>query len=194
MRKLNILAIYRSNKTVFTFKDLSLILSETNRDYLKKMIYRYVKAGKLYPLRRGIYAKDRNYNKLELATKIYTPSYVSFETVLTKAGVIFQYYSKILVASYLSREIVVDNQTYSYKKVKDAILTNQAGIENKENYSVASPERAFLDILYLYKDYHFDNLSSLDWKKVYKILSNYGGDKSMKDKVKRYYEAAKNKN
>lgn len=190
MRRRNILDIYRSSRTVFTFKDLSLILGETDKDYLRKTVYRYMKTGKLYSIRRGIYTKDKNYDKLELATKIYTPSYVSFETVLAKAGVIFQYYSQIFVASYLSREITIDNQTYSYKKIKDAILTNSLGIESKENYSIASPERAFLDILYLYKDYHFDNLAPLNWQKIYKILPIYKR-KIMQKRVERYYEAAK---
>jgi len=41
-------------------------------------------------LRRGLYAKDNSYDKNELATKIYIPSYISFETVLRNAGAIFQ--------------------------------------------------------------------------------------------------------
>lgn len=190
-KKFDILKIYHSQNTVFTAKDIALIWKETNLDTLKARINYYVKTGKLYSMRRGIYAKDKNYDKLELATKVFTPSYVSFETVLARAGVTFQYYSQIFVASYLTREIVIDNQTYSYKKIKDAILTNYAGIESKENYSIASPERAFLDIVYLYKDYHFDNLAPLDWGKVYEILPIYGRNKRMEKKVKQYYEAVK---
>ncbi|MCD6096978.1 type IV toxin-antitoxin system AbiEi family antitoxin domain-containing protein [bacterium] len=193
MKKRDILDIYRSNKTVFSFKDLSLILNETNKNYLKKTIYRYVKAGKLYRLRKGIYAKDKSYNKFELATKVYTPSYITFETVLSRAGIIFQYYSQIFVASYLCREITIDNQVYSYKKIKDDILTNSCGVENKENYSIASPERAFLDTLYLYKDYHFDDISSLDWEKVYKILPIYRGGKALEKRVERYYSLNKSR-
>jgi len=190
MNKSGILKIYSSKNTVFTFKDIALILGETEMDPTKAKINYYVKTGKLYPIRRGIYAKDKNYEKLELATKIYTPSYISFETVLTKAGVVFQYYGQIFVASYLTREITVDGQTYTYKKIKDTILTNHRGIENKENYSIASPERAFLDIIYLYKDYHFDNLSPLKWDRVFEILPIYG-NKRMEKKVKQYYKAAK---
>lgn len=191
MIKSGILKIYNSKNTVFTFKDIALIWRETNADLMKARVNYYVKTGKLYSMRRGIYAKDKNYDKLELATKVFTPSYVSFETVLARAGVVFQYYSQIFVASYLTREIVIDNQTYSYKKIKDAILTNHTGIESKENHSIASPERAFLDIVYLYKDYHFDNLSPLDWDKVYEILPIYGHNKRMEKRVKQYYEAAK---
>ena len=182
--------ILRSNNTVFTFKDISLLWNDTDKKATISAINYYVKTGNLHRIRRGIYAKDKNYNKLELATKIYTPSYVSFETVLTKAGVVFQYYSQIFVASYLTREITADGQKYSYKKIKDTILTNPLGIEIKENYSIASLERAFLDILYLYKDYHFDNLSPLNWDKVFEILPIYD-NKQMEKKVKQYYKAAK---
>jgi len=181
--------ILRSNNTVFTFKDISLIWGNTDKKATISAINYYVKTGDLYRIRRGLYAKDKNYDKLELATKIYTPSYISFETVLVKAGVVFQYYDQIFVASYLTREIIADKQTYSYKKIKDNILTNSAGIEAKENYSIASPERAFLDILYLYKDYHFDNLSSLKWDKVFEILPIYDS-KRMEKKIKQYYKEA----
>lgn len=193
MEKADILNILRSSKTVFSFKEILLSSDETNPALLRKRINYYTKKGELYPIRRGIYAKDKNYEKLELATKIFTPSYVSFETVLGRAGITFQLYGQIFVASYLTREIVADGQTYAYKKIKDKILTNPAGIERRDNYSIASPERAFLDVIYLYKDYHFDNLSPLNWNKVYEILPIYGGNKRMEKKVKEYSEAAKNK-
>jgi len=190
MKKTNILDIFRVNNTVFTFKDLSLILGETDKNYLKKKIYRYVKAKKLYSIRRGLYAKDKNYNKFELATKIYTPSYISFETVLSRAGIIFQFYSQIFVASYLAREITVDGQKHVYKKIKDEILTNHLGIEQKENYAIAIPERAFLDTLYLYKKYHFDNLSPINWKKVFEILPIYQ-NKALEKRIKKYHQEFK---
>ena len=177
----------RLNSAVFTFKDISLIWGETDAKRTKRRIYRYVKSGKLYSVRRGIYAKDKNYDKLELASKIYTPSYISFETVLAKAGIVFQFYAQIFVASYLTREITADKQNYSYKKIKDSVLTNQAGIEKKNNYAIASTERAFLDVLYLNKDYHFDNLSPLDWDKVFEILPIYT-NKRMEKKAKEYQQ------
>ena len=183
--------ILRSNKTVFSAKDIMLLWGEASTNAAKVRINYYAKSGALYRLRRGIYSKDKNYNKLELATNIFTPSYVSFETILAKAGIVFQYYGQIFVASYLTREIVADSQTYSYKRIKDAILTNHIGIENQENYSIAAPERAFLDVIYLYIDYHFDNLSPLSWDKVYGILPIYGGNKRMEKKVKQYHEAFK---
>ena len=185
MKKTFILGIYSSKNTVFSIKDIALLWEEPDAKLVKTRIHRYIKVGKLYSIRRGFYSKNKNYNKNELATKIYTPSYISFETVLGRAGVTFQSYGQIFVASYLTREITPDGQTYSYRKVKESVLTNNAGIEHKDNYSIAIPERAFLDVVYLNKNYHFDNLSVLDWNKVMEILPIYS-NKRMEKEVKTY--------
>lgn len=189
MEKNQLLDLIRLKNTIFTTKDVSLFWGETNVDFVRKKLYRFLKTGKIYSVRKGIYANDKNYNKYELASKIFTPSYVSFETVLVKAGVIFQFYGQIFAASYLTRELIIDEQEYSFKKIKYEILINRAGIEVKDNYFVASPERAFLDVVYLNKEYHFDNLSGLDWSKVLEILPIYGGNQRMKVKINKYQEA-----
>jgi hypothetical protein len=177
--------------TVFTTADLALLWGESNPELVKNRLYRYVKSGGLLRLRRGTYAKDANFDKYELATKIFSPSYVSFETVLRDAGVVFQYYGLVTVASYQTKEIDCSGQKYSFRKIKDDILTNPIGIENKGSCGIASPERAFLDTVYLQKEYHFDNLSALDWKKVDEILPIYGGGKTMLARVNRYRAASK---
>ena len=192
MEKADILSILKSNNTVFSFKEILLASGESNPALLRRRIYSYIKNGQLYGIRRGLYAKDKNYNKLELATKIFIPAYVSFETVLAEAGVTFQHYSQIFVASYQTKEIDCDGQIFSFKKLKTNILNNNSGIENKGFYSIASKERAFLDVVYLNKDYHFDNLSALNWKKVYEVLPIYGGNKRMIKMVKMYHESFQN--
>lgn len=181
--------ILRSNKTVFSFKDLLLLWGGIDKFTAGSRVNYYTKHNDLYHIRRGVYAKDKNYNKYELATKIFTPSYISFETVLGSAGVTFQHYSKIFVASYQNKEIKCDGQTITFKRIKEEILTNNSGIEIKENYSIASTERAFLDVVYLNTDYHFDNLSVLNWDKVYSILLIYGGNKRMEKMVKKFQES-----
>ena len=187
MEKADIFNILRSKASVFTFKDILLATNEAKPLLLKRRLSYYIKKGTLYHIRRGIYAKDKNYDRLELATKIFTPSYVSFETILGQEGIIFQYYSTIFVASYQTKEIVCDGQAYSFKKIKDTILTNNAGIENKGAYWAASKERAFLDMLYLNKDYHFDNLTPLNFDKVLALLPIYN-NKRMAKKVGLYFK------
>jgi hypothetical protein len=117
-----------------------------------------------------VYVKDKNYDKLELAVRVFTPAYVSFETVLAREGLIFQYQDSITVASYLTREIVMDGQKYEYRKIKDSVLTNTDGVMQQENLWIASRERAFLDVLYSKTDYHFDNLRSVNWDTVESLL------------------------
>jgi hypothetical protein len=179
-------AILKSPKTVFTIKDIVLLWQESNPDSTKRRINYYVKKGSFFPIRRGIYAKDANYSKLELATRIFTPSYVSFETVLAKEGMVFQRYDPIFIASYTTREININDQVFSYKKIKDMALTNGVGVEHSGETSVATKERAFLDIIYVNNNYHFDNLRSLDWNRVFEILPIYENKRMVKTVNKIY--------
>ncbi len=179
-------AILRSPRTVFSFRDICLLWGTTNTKAAIEMVNYYVRTGGLYRIRRAIYAKDKNYEELELASRIFIPSYVSFETVLVKSGINFQHYDQIFVASYLTREIIVDNQTYHYRKIKNTVLIEPAGIIQENGCSIATPERAFLDTIYIQKDYHFDNLLSLNWEKVFQLLPMYG-NKRMEAKVREFY-------
>jgi predicted transcriptional regulator of viral defense system len=181
--------ILLSSQTVFTFKEL-LLTWNIDKNTARSRISYYLRKGDLYPIRRGLYAKNKNYDRFELATKIYTPAYISFETVLGSAGITFQYYDQIFVASYQSNELTADHQKLVFKMLKSSILLNSAGVENKGTYFIASPERAFLDVVYLNKEYHFDNLSPLDWDKVNEIVPIYES-KSMLEKVSKYREVEK---
>lgn len=179
--------LLRSSRTVFSAKDAALLWEEDRKQTVTSRLDKYVRVGKLIRVRRGIYAKDKNYDHFELATRIYTPSYISFETVLTRAGINFQYYDTIFVASYVTREIKITGQKISFIRMKNYVLTSTTGIEQVEGYSVASKERAFLDRIYISKDYHFDHLDVLDWDKVFEILLMYN-NKRLEKKVREYFE------
>ena len=182
-------AILRSSKTVFTLKDISLMWQDSDTDAARVRLNYYVGKGDLYRLRRGLYAKNKKYEKLELATRIFTPSYISFESVLNKEGLIFQYHSEITVASYLTRTLSIDEQVYSYKKIKEAVLTNSMGIEHNRETSIATKERAFLDILYINNDYHFDSTRSLNWNIILATLPIYD-NKRMAKRVNQLFKQA----
>ncbi len=183
--------LLRSPQTIFSTKDVSLLWNENNKTIISDRLKSYVRVGKLFRIRRGLYAKDISYNRFELATRINTPSYISFETVLTREGVNFQYYGNTFVASYINREMDVDNQKIIFVRMKDYVLSNTLGIEHKDGYAIATKERAFLDRIYISKDYYFDNLRSLDWDKVFEILPIYH-NKRMEKKVKEYFNQYKN--
>ncbi|MFA6554285.1 MAG: type IV toxin-antitoxin system AbiEi family antitoxin domain-containing protein [Candidatus Paceibacterota bacterium] len=177
--------LLRSPQTIFSTKDVVLMWGEQNESAARVRLNYYVKAEKLIRVHRGFYAKDKNYNRFELATRIYTPSYISFETILTREGVNFQYYGNIFVASYMNREITIGDQKITFVRMKDYVLSNSMGIEHTSGIATASRERAFLDRVYVSKDYHFDNLRSLDWNKVMEILPIYN-NKRLEKKVKEY--------
>lgn len=172
--------ILRSKKTVFTLKDIALLWHEPATSAVRVRLNYYVSRGDLVRIRRGLYAKSRDYNRLELATRIFTPSYVSFETVLAKEGMLFQFYDQIYVASYLTREVRVDEQTYVYQKLKANVLVDSMGIFHADETSIATKERALLDTLYIHADYHFDNLRSLNWDDVFEILPIYDNQRMAK--------------
>lgn len=100
---------------------------------------------------------------------------------------IFQYYEKIFVASYVKREIGCGDQKYSFETIKKEVLINPLGIDQSKEYAVATKERAFLDTLYRSKNYYFDNLSPLDWDKVFEILPIYK-NKTMNKTVEKIYK------
>lgn len=178
--------LLRSSKTVFSTKDIALLWGEKGETNVRVRLSSYVKNGKLIRVHRGIYAKDKNYDRFELAARIYTPSYISFETVLTRAGINFQYYGNIFVASYVTREIKVDGQKISFVRMKDYVLSNTVSIEHTNDVAIATKERAFLDRIYISKDYHFDYLGVLDWNKVFEILPIYRNQR-MNKKVEEYF-------
>ena len=187
-----LLEIYKREQSVFTLGEITLLFPQISYFNLKRKISYYVKVGKILRLRKGVYGKE-NFNPLELASKIYTPSYISFETVLKKEGVIFQESSGLFVASYLTRKIKCAGLEIFYRKIKDEILTNSRGVESKEVYAIVSKERAFLDSVFVYKNYYFDNLSVLDWDRVFDLLEIYKS-KALEKRINQYFKIYKEEN
>lgn len=184
-----LLKLYESKQTVFTTKEIALLSGEKNLDNLKAKLSYYVKQGKLIRLRRGVFAKNERYDRNELAVRIYTPAYIGFETVTSREGMTFQYYDSLFAAGYLSREISAAGDTIAYRRLKKEILTNRKGLVDRGYYFEASNERAFMDMLYWYGTYHFDNLRSLDWDVCQNLLSVYKSrrlEKTLQEYRKKY--------
>lgn len=176
--------LYRAKASVFTIKGIALTLGSVNdRGSIKNKLNYYVKKGGLLNPRKGIYAKP-GYDVRELACLLYTPSYISLEYILQRAGIIFQYSSAITSVGTLSRTVDVDGTEYSYRKIKGEILVNRSGIFCDGNVNVATPERAFLDVLYLSKNYYFDNIDSLNRDLIFSLLPVYG-NKSLEKRVRK---------
>ncbi len=165
--------LYKDKASVFTMQGIAMAYGMgIDRDTVKNRMIGYVRKGEILNLRKGIYAKP-DYDEKELACLLYTPSYLSLEYVLQRAGIVFQYSEEITSVGNLSRSIEIDGKVYRYRKIKGEILVNTSGIIREGNVNIASPERAFLDTLYLDSNYYFDNPSSLDKEKVLSLLPIY---------------------
>jgi len=179
-----VFTLFKEKRTVFRLKDVAMLVGETDFQSLNTKLNYAVRTGKLLNPRKGIYAKP-GYNMEELACKIFSPSYISLEYVLQKAGLVFQYDTKITALSYLRRDIEIAVQTYSFRKIKGEILLNTSGILRQENnVNIATPERAFLDKLYLDANCYIDNLNPLNKETVNKLLSLYQS-KALNQRVKK---------
>ncbi|MDD9899201.1 MAG: hypothetical protein OXU45_09420, partial [Candidatus Melainabacteria bacterium] len=121
---------------------------------------------------------------------IFKPAYISLNTVIAREVINFQYYESIYLVSYLRRELKIDSCDYLFFKIKDSVLSNMQGIINKDGYSIASKERAFLDRLYLFGETHYDNLHPLDWDLCYQLVSIYE-QKSLVKSLDSYYQIFK---
>lgn len=159
-------------ETIFALPDVALFLNEDNTEALQARMQNAVKKGVLLNPRKGIYAKP-DYSPLELACKLYTPSYLSLEYIMQRDGVIFQYDPTITMVSYLSREVSIEGNIIRYRKIKGEIMIAQEGIVRRNNVNEATKERAFLDTLYLSPNYYFDNINALDYNEVMRILPIY---------------------
>ena len=165
----NLLKLYETKNTVFTLGEIAQVLGKSDYVDLKSQVHYYVKKGVLLALRRGLYAK-REYSLEEAACKVYAPAYVSLETVLQQAGVIFQYYDAISLVSYKSRIITIAGKKIRYRRIDPTIATLPMGIINKQGLAIATPERAFLDLVYLDGVQHFDHSNILDRKIILKMI------------------------
>jgi len=81
--------------------------------------------------------------------------------------------------------MTVDKYSITFRKLKDTVLFNSTGIESKDNYSIATPERAFLDMIYLSPNYYFDNLKGINWEKCDELVKIYN-NKSLIKRLNKY--------
>ena len=86
-------------KTVFTNSELKSFLWISNNAALNNILQTMKKNNLINNPCYGIRTLE-NYDKIELATKIRFPSYVSFETILQKYWIIYQNYQHTIMLAW----------------------------------------------------------------------------------------------
>lgn len=165
--------IFNSTRSVFNVQSLRMLTECEDSQKLTKSLHYYVKEGKIRNPRRGIYTKA-TYNEREMACSLFRPAYISLEYVLQRAGVVFQYDDTITCVSYLNRIAEVDEKIYQFRIINPELWIGMEGIDQNDNILIATPERAFLDMVYLSAgNCYFDNLHPLNKTKVKQLLPLY---------------------
>lgn len=179
--------ILGSPKSVFTLQSLVMLTECSDTKKLTKSLHYYAKNGKLLNPRKGVYTKLK-YDEQEMACSLFRPSYISLEYVLGRAGVVFQWDDTVTNVSYLSREVDVDGKTYRFRKINPEIWVGMEGIEQRDGVAMATPEKAFLDTVYLSAgNCYFDNLRPLSVKKINELLPFFNSAK-LNERVKEMFD------
>lgn len=121
---------------------------------------RWIEKGMLIRLRQGYYTfpeyKDKTDYAYYFANRIYRPSYISLHTALSFYGLIPE--AVVQITSVTSLKTAFFNNIfaqYSYRSVKKELMFgyNIKPMSEGRVLLFASPEKALLDLLYLYPAY-----------------------------------------
>lgn len=122
---------------------------------------RWTHKGLLSRLRQGYYTFPEYKSKpdfaLYFANRIYRPSYVSLHTALAFYAMIPETVIQITsVTSLKTVSFTNDFGAYSYKSLKDELMFGYdlKPMADGRTFQLATPEKALLDLLYLYPFYN----------------------------------------
>ncbi|MBE3135446.1 MAG: hypothetical protein IMZ55_18420 [Acidobacteria bacterium] len=120
-------------------------------------LVRWVNAGKLIQLRRGLYALNRPFRKIEphpflLANRIRKASYVSLQSALSHYNMIPEYVPVVTsVTTGRPEEVRTELGTYAFRHVRKPLFGGFLNVTVAPGQSafLATPEKALLDLIYL---------------------------------------------
>jgi predicted transcriptional regulator of viral defense system len=130
-------------------------------NFNRNNLTRWVKKGYLVRLRKGYFTfseyKSKPDYSLYFANRIYRPSYISLHTALSFYGMIPEAVVQITSVTTLKTILFTnDFGEYSYKNVKENLMFGYELKPMADNRTIqfATPEKALLDLLYLYPFYN----------------------------------------
>ncbi len=129
-------------------------------EFDRNNLTRWLKKGYLIRLKRGYYSfseyKGKQGYPYFFANRIYRPSYISLHTALSFYGMIPEAVVQITsVSSLKTASFKNDVGEYSYKNIKEKLIFGYDLKPMADNRTImfATPEKALLDLLYLYPFY-----------------------------------------
>ena len=160
-----------SRRLYFTSGDVAELLN-LKIESARVLCTRYIRKGLFVRLKKNFYVLDQNWknytrdDKFKIANFLQVPSYISCMTALSFYEVTTQVQRDFLESASLKRSVRFETvgTAFNYYKMKKEYYF---GFIKREGIFIASPEKAFVDMIYLYSfgKYRVD-FSSLDVKKL----------------------------
>src|SRR3990167_5365018 len=126
--------LLKQDRQLFHTTDLALLWEMDNKNTLYTTIKRYVQKGILIPIHKGFYSTvpTDHIDPIEVGIgALHRFAYVSCESILVEAGIIFQKDQYISLISDVSRTFSIGENRYRVRKIKQSILFNDCEIINK---------------------------------------------------------------
>jgi predicted transcriptional regulator of viral defense system len=138
------------------FESSLLLSGNVNPSVVRLQLNRWVKSGRIYQLRRGLYAIAPPYQKAQphpflVANHLQRASYVSFQSALAFYGLIPETVN-ITVSATTGRPERLETPLgiYEFRHIKADLLFGYRMTDlADQNALVATPEKALLDLVYL---------------------------------------------
>lgn len=165
------LELNKITKDYFGHEEIARALGITTAS-ARVFAHRYVKNSALIRAKRNIYILREKWNyfsrdqKFEIANLLQVPSYISLVSALDYYQITTQMQRDFIesVAVKRTKEIEINDTVFNYTKLNIGLYY---GFRKENEFFIATPEKAFLDGLYLmsFGRYHFD-LSAIDTDKL----------------------------
>jgi predicted transcriptional regulator of viral defense system len=142
--------IRQQGLTLFSPQDLRHLLGASELS-VRFLLTRATKRGDVLKLRRELYTlPDRPASDLEIANRLYSPSYVSFEYALAYYHLIPEsIYEVTSATTRTSRRFEVLGRGFTYRRIRRAAFTGYRPERvGGRVVLIAEPEKALVDSLY----------------------------------------------
>lgn len=159
------------NKPYFNYRDISRVFG-ISAGSARVAATRLVKSGEITRVKRDFYILSQRWSsssleeRFILANLLQVPSYISLMTALSYYEVTTQLQRDFIesVGYYRTKLVAVKESSFNYSKINRKLYF---GFLKLKGFFIATPEKAFLDAVYLVslKKYNFD-FSSIDFGKL----------------------------
>jgi predicted transcriptional regulator of viral defense system len=175
------------------FESSLLLAGKVNPENVRLQLTRWTNSGRVYQLRRGLYAIAPPYQKVKphpfvIANHLQRASYVSAQTALAYYGLIPEtMQTTISVTASRPERLSTLLGIFEFRHVKPALLRGYRMTDLRGQQALlAWPEKALLDLVYLQpggdsleyiRELRLQNLEQLDPGRLLKLSESFGSPK-----------------